>query len=87
MDKKYKTLFHAVENNTELETIPFDTIAKAVKNCTTPTRTVQSFSKKEVDFLIDWLSDDLEIENKNPTLNHSTINLIKTIIMKLKGGK
>ena len=71
----------------KLETIPFDTIAKAVKNCTTPTRTVQSFSKKEVDFLIDWLSDDLEIENKNPTLNHSTINLIKTIIMKLKGGK
>ena len=38
-------------------------------------------------FLISWLSDDLEIENKNPTLNHSTINLIKTIIMKLKGGK
>jgi hypothetical protein len=73
--------------NPKLETIPFDTIAKAVKNCTTPTRTVQSFSKKEVDFLIDWLSDDLEIENKNPTLNHSTINLIKTIIMKLKGGK
>ena len=73
--------------NPKLETIPFDTIAKAIKNCTTPTRTVQSFSKKEVDFLIDWLSDDLEIENKNPTLNHSTINLIKTIIMKLKGGK
>jgi len=87
MDKKYKTLFHAVENNTELETIPFDTIAKAVKNCTTPTRTVQSFSSQEKLFLISWLSDDLEIENKNPTLNHSTINLIKSIIMKLKGGK
>ena len=87
MNKKYKTLFHAVENNAELETIPFDTIAKAVKNCTTPTRTVQSFSSQEKLFLISWLSDDLEIENKNPTLNHSTINLIKTIIMKLKGGK
>jgi len=73
--------------NPKLETIPFDTIAKAVKNCTTPTRTAQSFSKLETNFLISWLSDDLEIENKNPTLNHSTINLIKTIIMKLKGGK
>ena len=73
--------------NPKLETIPFDTIAKAVKNCTTPTRTVQSFSSQEKLFLISWLSDDLEIENKNPTLNHSTINLIKTIIMKLKGGK
>jgi|TARA_R100001143_G_C3281405_1_gene96849 hypothetical protein len=73
--------------NPKLEKISFDTIAKAVKNCTTPTRTVQSFSSQEKLFLISWLSDDLEIENKNPTLNHSTINLIKTIIMKLKGGK
>ena len=40
-------------------------------------------TKKEKDFLIDWLSDDLDIENKNPTLNHSTINLIKSIIKKL----
>ena len=28
--------------NPKLEKISFDTIAKAVKNCTTPTRTVQS---------------------------------------------
>ena len=34
MNKKYKTLFHAVENNLKLEKISFDTIAKAVKNCT-----------------------------------------------------
>ena len=67
----------------KLETIPFDTIAKAVKNCTTS----NAMTSQEKLFLISWLSDDLEIENKNPTLNHSTINLIKTIIMKLKGGK
>ena len=69
--------------NPKLETIPFDTIAKAVKNCTT----LNVMTSQEKLFLISWLSDDLEIENKNPTLNHSTINLIKTIIMKLKGGK
>ena len=66
----------------KLETIPFDTIAKAVKNCTTS----NVMTSQEKLFLISWLSDDLEIENKNPTLNHSTINLIKTIIMKLKGA-
>ena len=68
--------------NPKLETISFDTIAKAVKNCTTPS-SVQSFSNQERLFLIDWLSDDLDIENKNPTLNHSRINLIKSIIKKL----
>ena len=75
--------------NPKLETIPFDTIAKAVKNCTTPTRTVQSFSKKEVDFLIDWLSDDLDIQiyKSNFEKNLTLIKLIKSIIMKLKGGK
>ncbi len=67
----------------KLETIPFDTIAKAVKNCNTS----NVMTSQEKLFLISWLSDDLEIENKNPTLNHSTINLIKSIIMKLKGGK
>ena len=92
MDKKYKTLFHAVENNTELETIPFDTIAKAVKNCTTPTRTVQSFSKKEVDFLIDWLSDDFDLAleefmNSSEVDFTPTLKNLKSIIKKLKGGK
>ena len=69
--------------NPKLEKISFDTIAKAVKNCTTS----NVLTNQERLFLIGWLSEDLEVENKNPTLNHSTINLIKTIIMKLKGGK
>jgi hypothetical protein len=80
--------------NPKLETIPFDTIAKAVKNCTKVSSHEALASggynnvmtSQEKLFLISWLSDDLEIENKNPTLNHSTINLIKSIIMKLKGA-
>jgi len=66
--------------NPKLEKISFDTIAKAVKNCTTS----NVLTNQERLFLIGWLSEDLEVENKNPTLNHSTINLIKTIIMKYK---
>ena len=66
--------------NPKLEKISFDTIAKVVKNCTTS----NVLTNQERLFLIGWLSEDLEVENKNPTLNHSTINLIKTIIMKYK---
>jgi hypothetical protein len=45
-NKKYKALFNAMDNNAELETIPFDTIAKAVKNCSTVTTTEKT--KEEV---------------------------------------
>ena len=70
MDKKYKTLFHAVENNTELETIPFDTIAKAVKNCTTS----NVMTSQEKLFLISWLSDDLELDFYSQSLGHHLTN-------------
>ena len=73
--------------NPKLETISFDTIAKAVKNCTTPS-SVQSFSNQERLFLIDWLSDDLDlaIENKDTSSNY-LINKLKSVIKKLTEGK
>ena len=45
------------------------------------------FTKKEKDFLIDWLSDDLDIqirENLFEVKNLTLIKLLKSIIKKLK---
>ena len=48
------------------------------------------FTKKEKDFLIDWLSDDLDIqirENLFEAKNSFLIKLLKSIITKLKTTK
>ena len=45
-------------------------------------------TKKEKDFLIDWLSDDLDlaIENKDTSSNY-LINKLKSVIKKLRKDK
>jgi len=45
-------------------------------------------TKKEKDFLIDWLSDDLDlaIENKDTSSNY-LINKLKSVIKKLRKEK
>jgi len=41
-------------------------------------------TKKELDFLLDWLSDDVDIQLKNPTLNEWGENKLKSIVRKLR---
>ena len=41
-------------------------------------------TKKELDFLFDWLSDDVDIQLKNPTLNKWGENKLKSIVRKLR---
>ena len=40
-------------------------------------------TKKEKNFLLDWLSDDLAIENKDTSSNY-LINKLKSIIKKIR---
>jgi len=42
------------------------------------------FTKKEFDFLFDWLSDDVDIQLKNPTLNKWGENKLKSIVKKFR---
>jgi hypothetical protein len=44
-------------------------------------------TKKEKDFLIDWLEEDLELSIKNESLNDWGKNKLKSIIKKLKTTK
>ena len=41
-------------------------------------------TKKEFDFLHDWLSDDVDIQLKNPTLNKWGENKLKSIVKKFR---
>ena len=41
-------------------------------------------TKKEFDFLFDWLSDDVDIQLKNPTLNKWGENKLKSIVRKFR---
>ena len=39
---------------------------------------------EELHFLLDWLSDDVDIQLKNPTLNAWGENKLKSIVKKLE---
>jgi len=46
-------------------------------------------NKKEKEFLIDWLSDDLDIQiyKSNFEKNLTLVKLLKSILKKIKGNK
>jgi hypothetical protein len=76
-NKKYKALFNAMDNNAELETIPFDTIAKAVKNCSTVTTTS----------LLEDLEDLVGNYQRDKVSKKQVIETLESIVKYEKGEK
>ena len=58
--------------NPKLETIPFDTIAKAVKNCTTPSIDISSKWETQLPLYLDLYSK-LNVEGKKEMQRQLTL--------------